>query len=186
MGLRGTVPIPEVSAHWETKGGGEYIPTYQVDQGVELTMVYVGSSSCTYSNMSFMPETVIKIKTKLSRRLGDKNVSFSTIGIATDWITRDGIEHLRKFGTFDQVISGRNWYNIGVRKLFWNGLGGRPSTPQILVIGRYIKKSGIAFDISDKIIVVQKIGPQNIRDWLKSGVPMRNMSDIVDDLKKGA
>ncbi len=61
-------------------------------------MVYIGSSTCGYSNDSSLPKLIDDAKIKLQRMAIRQGWSFSAIGVSRDWIPEQGVDHLGKFG----------------------------------------------------------------------------------------
>ena len=76
-------------------------------------LVYIGSSSCGFSNVPEMPDLVERAKLSVQQQALDKGLAFSTVGVSIDWATNRGINHLEKFGMFDEVITGRSWQGMG-------------------------------------------------------------------------
>ena len=58
--------------------------------------------------------------------------AYSTVGIADDWSVDRGLQIIREFGPFDELVLGRNWFNSGV-KSYVTDMDGRAGVPQIVV-----------------------------------------------------
>ncbi len=170
----GQVPAPEISVEWEA-GQARYTPSYSAVDGRELAFVYIGSSGCAASNRPFLPETVKQLKLLIEEQARNRGRSFVAIGVARDWDVEAGLEHLEKFGPFDQVMAGRNWLNIGALKYIWEDVPGIAATPQVVVLDRRIETPegrGAGYAIQDAHLLVRKVGTREIRRWLKRGAPL--------------
>jgi hypothetical protein len=115
-----------------------YKPDYQYKSGKELAMVYISSPNCGYCTSPNMPEYVEKSKLNAQKIAKENDANFSVIGVAIGWSVQEGLDHLENFGTFDEVMAGRNWFNIGARKYIYNEIpsGTKGSVPQIVLILR--------------------------------------------------
>jgi len=170
----GYFSLPEVSVRW--KINDKYTPTRAVVGGPQMEMVYIGSSSCKYCNLEYMPSVIRRTKAVLQKKAKQRGWSFSVKGVAVDWAFEDGVQHLREMGRFDEVVAGRSWYNMGSKKYFWGELAGKPSTPQVLVVFKHLisprPDSTLVFKHENETLLVRKIGALEIRDWLRQGAPM--------------
>lgn len=103
-------------------------------------MVFITSPTCGYCNLPEMPEYVEKSKLKSQKIANQKNVNFVVIGVVIGWHISESTKHLEKFGAFDEVMMGRNWFNIGARKYIYNDVpsDNRASVPQIVLAYRDI------------------------------------------------
>ncbi|MDE2646688.1 MAG: hypothetical protein OXI05_12760, partial [Bacteroidota bacterium] len=112
-------------------------------------------------------------KLELSRRAADHGWSFSAIGVSVDWFASDGIDHLSKFGQFDEVIAGRGWHGTGA-DLYFREIHGIDATPQILVLVRNSTQDneGGARPIQKQALAYRSAGLPQIRNWLKREFPL--------------
>lgn len=102
-------------------------------------MVYIGSSTCGYSNDSSLPKLMDDAKIKLQRMAIRQGWSFSAIGVSVDWIPEQRVDHLGKFGEFDEIITGRKWEGV-VAQFYLKKMPGINGTPQILVLRRQMRE----------------------------------------------
>ncbi len=166
--------IPTIELRWHTEGvHPRYIPSYGTIPDKELVMVFIGSSTCGYSNDRSLPGLIEEAKLKLQRKADDQGWAFSVIGVSVDWITADGITHLNKFGYFDEVMTGRKWHGTGA-SIYSMNIQGVNATPQILVLARNSKQSSEVGNKSAKreIPIYQVAGLKQIHDWLNRGLPL--------------
>ena len=100
------------------------------------------------------------------------------MGIAKDWKVEAGIEHLAKVGAFDEIISGRSWWNHGLSKYVWNDLTGEAATPSILVIGRVYSSTAqgdgreTSYRVEKERLLSRKVGLKEIYKWNELGAPI--------------
>lgn len=113
-----------------------YVPAYQHQPGGQLVMVYIGSSRCGYSNLPGLPRAVEDIKLHLKEEAEARGMSVKTVGVAIDWSTSAGMDHLSKFGSFDEVAAGSNWGSDSALRYLWSDEGIPAATPLILLYSR--------------------------------------------------
>jgi len=164
----------------ELHGGGDaaagertYQPAYDREAGQQLVMVYVGSGSCAWSNRDSLPAAVESLKLRLADYAQSQELSFKVIGVAIDWSTDHGAQHLSKFGTFDEVSVGYNWGNSLALDFLWSDPGVRPSTPQILVYERQFIAPQDTLDAlfyaeAERKRLGAATGAQQILDWAET------------------
>ncbi len=58
------------------------------------------------------------------------------MGVARDIVPEKGIEHMSRFGRFDEMIAGMGWRNTGLAKYVYGELPGPAATPQVIVTTR--------------------------------------------------
>lgn len=174
VGLTGMIQLPELSIRWPKTSNGGSIGERQ--GGEQLVLVYIGSSSCAWSNREEIPKALSSIQSKIRGYTRDADIGFISTGVAIDWRVDDGFEHLKSVGQFDQVITGRNWSNLGALRYIWQTISGRASTPQLLLVRRDLQvptSDGAigSFSVSNVTLVTRKVGLAEIRNWAESGLP---------------
>ncbi len=173
LALFGYIKLPGISVQQEGPHG--YEPAYKVVAGVELALIYIGSSNCAFSMNPDLPQMIESAKESVKKAAMEAGRSFTVTGIAKDWDVRAGVAHLETFGTFDEVMSGRSWMNEGILKYIWQTLPGAPSTPQVLVVERNVSVPGDTvdrFNVSDEAVIVRKVGLGEIQLWVEAGTPL--------------
>ena len=137
VGLLGVFPAPRVEISWHSGDAliweRPYIPSYVDTTGTELVTVYLGSSTCGYSNDERLPDILEKVKLALRQRAAQQGRMFSAVGVAVDRRVATGRQRLEKFGFFNEVMTGQSWLGAGARMYYSKLLPGAPSTPQALV-----------------------------------------------------
>jgi hypothetical protein len=96
--------------------------------------------------------------------------------VSIDWSIQTGLEHLSRFGEFDEISTGRKWYGMGPRRYIWKDLPGLAGTPQLLVVHRTRQLDPLAGSVEpsfhDERLVVRKVGVDDIRSWIESGAAL--------------
>lgn len=182
VGLTGLLPIPSFRI-FEEEGG--YEPSYEfpsADQ-IELALIYVGTSECPYSNVDSLSGMIESAKLSIQQKAHELGYSFATVGIAKDWIVKNGMDHLAKFGSFDEVMTGRSWLNEGVVKYVWEDMSSVPSTPQLVVIKRLVRppKDDLGrIWIGEDSVVTRKVGLPEIANWLRDDFSLPEIYIVRD------
>ena len=172
LGLRGLLPIPEVNWRLPASAADQYVPAHPMNPGPELALVYVGSSTCGWSNVPELPDMIKELKRELGKRAESLGMSFAAVGVARDMVAADGIRHLEKFGDFDEVMSGRGWANIGVLKYVYGEEQVGPGvTPQVLVVERSLDDTAGHMALGAERVVLRRAGLDEIREWVRIGAP---------------
>lgn len=169
------VEVPRITVEWEGKSNFEYLPRYVADGGAELALIYVGASGCSASNDEDLPGVVDRIKMSVMDKAATHSRNFVAVGVSQDWSVTDGVEHLSKFGEFDEIMTGRSWINAGIVKYVWENAFGEPATPQIIIVDRITRvpsSEDSRFRVVDENLVIRKVGIGAIRQWLEAGTPL--------------
>ena len=84
----GVFPIPTIDLVWSESGYGDnqsrYVPAARDDTGEEIVLVYIGSSTCAFSNAETLPETIERLKTAVQEQAVSSGLSFAAVGVAKD------------------------------------------------------------------------------------------------------
>ena len=177
LGFLGYNPLDAMNMRWKQLHD-PYIPINTFQPGPQLVFVYLGSAHCAYSNTEEMPEIIQGLKLAVKRHAEESGRSFRAVGIASNWIVDHGIEHLRKFGTFDEIMTGQSWLNTGSLKYIWKDLPGHGATPQVLVVERVVEtpfqehRQGQGYMISEEKLIVRVVGVEALSQWLANGVAL--------------
>lgn len=147
----------------------------------DIVFIFVGCSSCSASNLSYLPELVKKIKKELRLRAEKKDYGFVTIGVSAEENVRNGLIHLSKFGPFDEISTGNSWANIAIQKYIHENFKGVPATPQVFVIERSYKKfieSGYSsrdYESLNENMLINKVGSNKILLWWGANLPLEGL-----------
>lgn len=148
-----------------------YSPSNTFETGKELALVYITSHNCGYCMFPNLPFYVEKSKVKAKSIALDAGVNFTVIGVVIGWSVQDGLDHLRNFGEFDEVMAGRSWFNIGARKYIHNVVPSnrKGAVPQIVLVLRdVIAEVGAErnfYEVHNQIEVARFYGNEEIEDF---------------------
>lgn len=163
--------LPTVEFHWSDQASEyRYSPSHENASVKEIVMVYIGSSTCDYSNDSSLPRLIDDVKINLQSSAIKQGWSFRAIGVSIDWIPEDGIDHLDKFGDFDEIITGRKWEGTGAY-LYTKKMPGINGTPQILVLGRQIGEDSVSTEL-EEMLIYRVAGLYRIQNWVNQDFPL--------------
>jgi hypothetical protein len=165
---------------------GQYQPAYGTVDGPQLVMIYFGSAHCAWSNAKGFPATLEKVKLGLEQEARDHGWSFEAVGVALDWDAKEGLDHLRKFGEFDEVSAGLNWGNALAIKYFGDRIPEPASTPQVLVVLRNLlqpnfQKGLFTYRVNNERLVARKSGLYQIESWISNGLPLPGFPPIAKE-----
>lgn len=173
VGLRteGLLPYPEIDIRWRIPAieSDSYRLGGRLASGEEVALVYIGSSNCVWSNTPELVSLVQALKVDFQARAIENPWEFVAVGIARDMDPTRGLAHLRTFGAFDEVMTGRSWANIGLLKYIYGDMPGRAATPQILVVARRFHSDGGHYRLRDERVLVRAIGLDEIKAWALAG-----------------
>lgn len=146
-----------------------YIPRYQMPNGRQLVVVYVGGSEAMR-----MPEFVAAVrnmKPLLARQAAERGVALSIAGVSLQWEVERGLRDLQSMGAWDEIVVGNNWINAGMQHWVWRS-DGRPVTPQVAVYERDVamRDSVITFGVEHQIARFE--GWTQISEWVRRGAPL--------------
>jgi hypothetical protein len=140
----------------------------QATSGVHVTFVVVapyGVPSPEYV------EAVKTARTAYKRATTEAGCFFSTVGISQHWIPEEGLGVLRRFGHFDEVIVGRNWFNSGVQ-LYVTDLGSVLEIPQVVAVIERIEVSETWWESTGPKEIGRYFGESGLAAWEKKGSPI--------------
>ena len=158
------------SSGMEREGG--YVASADIAAGEEITMVYIGSAACGWSNHADLPDAIEDIKTALLASSEGQGIRFAAVGIARDAFVIDGLRHLGSFGRFDEVMAGRSWANTGIQKYVYGAVPGPAATPQVLVLRRQFSYESGHVSIVDEQAIARVIGLDRILEWADAGASL--------------
>lgn len=148
----------------------EYRPIFAAPEQPELVVVFVTMSTCVWSNRAGFDSTIKELKLTLAQDAADRGERLVLAAVALDWEPRVGLEYiLDRFGAFDEVSAGRNWWNSGALDRIWRAAQPVPETPQIFVYRRMISAGARAPVIGADSLIAHIRGFQGITDWFRAG-----------------
>jgi len=174
LSLVGLMPAADVDIRWSVPviEAREYSRSASLEPGTELVFVYIGGSACGWSNVPELPRMVKSLKRHFQSLAIDNGMQFAAVGIARDTDPYAGWEHLLGFGEFDEVMTGRNWGNIGVQKYIYGDMPGVGATPQILLMTRAIDTQWGHASFVNEEVISRRTGLTEIKAWVDEGAPV--------------
>ncbi len=173
----GVAPFPAITVDWSNvyrEDSTRYTPSFTTPLERELVLVYFGSAACGWSNHPDLPSVIDSAKVAVRGHATVLGASFSAVGIAIDWNTKDGVEHLEKIGHFDEVATGRITHGLGVRAY----QGVFEGTPQISVLERtMLNPRGEAPIRYEERELIRHTSPGRIAHWVRRGTPIPMRTD---------
>lgn len=159
--------IPEVRVNWPTDrfGGEAYKPSRSFSSGTEVVLVYIGSSTCAWSNVPRLPKLIEQLKLTVQANAQAEGKAFFAVGVARDRESSHGLRHLEEFGTFDEVMSGGSWINTGILKYVFDDLPGPAATPQLVLLERQVEVREGNYSVTDERILARAVGLEEIDEW---------------------
>jgi len=155
----------------------------EVRPGPELALVFVESPTCVWCNAPELPELIERAKRLVREQAIGRGFGFATVGISSSRSASTGIEHLTRFGDFDEVSSGRSWHNEGILKYVYRDLVGPAATPQVLVVQRVVLPSAEPGFTGERVLL-RHVGLGLIEQWVDGGAVVPK--DDVAELRDGA
>ena len=168
----GLIPTVDIELAVPAREAREYRPGSVAATSAEdeIVLVYLGSSSCGWSNLPEVSRAVRDAKILVAGHARDSGMRFSALGIALDADASRGWAHLRKAGSFDEIAAGRGWANSGAEKYVFGTLAGPASTPQLLVVQRSLRTGlGGRPEAEFERVLVRKTGSNAILSWVSQG-----------------
>lgn len=171
LGAMGAIPVPIVNVSWKVPALQKqaYTPEARRDSGEELLFIVIGSSGCRWSNKPELARLVRRARDVVRSEAMSRDAGFATLGVAQDNVPQLGIEHLEKFGRFDELSVGRGWRNSGLLKYVYEEFPGPAATPQVLVVARDLIGEGGQWEVANERVLVRLTGVAEIAAWLQGG-----------------
>jgi len=150
-----------------------------------IRFVFIGRSSCRFSNYDKTHGMVRHTKDILKRYSDSLDVRFLSTGVSLDNNANRGVEYLLETGPYDEIVSGSGLHNSGYSEFVWqNELSG--GTPQMLAFrytsnmyptGRGIEKIRSSSDLIFRAVGIDEIDQINRRLSAGDSVLVHRMSN---------
>ena len=154
--------------------------TNRVRSGTELAAVYVTSSTCGASRDPTLKESLQVIRQHLGARAFGEGKRFVWIGVALDRTPEGGIQFLKPYGPFDEILAGGSWLNTGSISFLIRGELGDLSTPQLIVFERDVV-SGETLRVSPDRLILSLRGGERIHSFASD--PSSEMEAFASTVK---
>jgi hypothetical protein len=153
-----------------------YEPRHALRSGKELVLVFIGSSSCGADRVPGFDHTIEQMKVAIAERASHSGYRLDVVGVALDWGVKDGLRFLSRYGSFDEVMIGRNWLNAGVIQFIWNDLPKGPvALPQVLVLRRRVGVRNASIEVGPSEFLYRAMGTKEIIRWVSDNVPIESL-----------
>lgn len=153
-----------------------YNGSEKFDTNIELTLVFISSSTCVFSSDDALPKIIEETKEAVKEKAISLDYNFSVVGVSTDLTVQPGIDHLTKFGFFDEIITGNSWSNAGALRYIYDDIKGIAVTPQILVTKKIFdtqdEKNMHHSGVKKEVQILRKVGLDEIKMWYEIGLPL--------------
>ena len=97
--------------------------------GQYIRLVFVGSSTCGYSNNDVTTSLIKNIKADLKNLSNSHDFGFISTGISYDVSSKVALEYLEKTGDYNELLVGNGPFNLGTIQY----TSGKSPTPLILL-----------------------------------------------------
>jgi hypothetical protein len=182
LATAGLMPTVDIEVAVPAREAQEYRPGSVATTSAEdeIVLVYLGSSSCGWSNLPEVARAVRDAKILVAGYARNAGMRFTALGIALDADASRGWAHLRKAGLFDEVAAGMGWANSGADKYVFGNLAGPASTPQLLVVQRSLSTGpGGRPRAESERVLVRKTGSNAILSWVAGGAAYESRTGEV-------
>jgi hypothetical protein len=136
--------------------------------------IFVAASTCGASRFPLLPDALHDIRIALSRETELSRKQFVLVGVSIDQDASTGVEFLRRYGPFDEVLAGHGWLNAGAIAYVVRDMPSEHSIPQLVLVERDLDvEDGRIVDVHDTL-VGRKIGADQIVSYaafLKNNAP---------------
>jgi hypothetical protein len=141
------------TVHWAgSSSASERAAPVRPRAGTEFLVVALLSSDCGASKYPGLKDAVARIHQVLRTDAKRDGKSFVSVGVALDHEPWQGIEFLKNFGAFDEVLAGGSWLNTGAIAYLVRDLPGRRAVPQLVFIERDVElENGTISTVNDRL-----------------------------------
>jgi hypothetical protein len=130
----------------------------EVGEIKETLAVLVTASFCIAAQREELTQAWPTILASLAERVERDGARLRTLGVSIDVDPLEGVEALSRYGTFDEIVSGSNWANLGVRTYVWEALPGQAAIPQVIVVSRTLRQGPAGYQVLDEEEVDRMVG----------------------------
>ena len=160
----GLMLIVSCALVWWSVRSEEHVPIdTRIETGKHLTFVFVAPTAVLDRGGSYVAD-VTKARDAMRQYASESGYYYSTIGISDHWSVGRGLEILRQFGAFDEIVVGRNAFNTGVDR-FIVETGAIMAVPQVVVMlqERWLDEEPWIYGERRELIRV--VGGRGMADW---------------------
>lgn len=142
----------------------------------ELALVFIGCSTCDAAQVEAIPKVFDALSIKLEAKATTLNYNYLTIGISNEILVSEGLKHLNRIASFDEVAIGNGMGNTALQIYIWDNYEGTHSAgiPQVLILKRDYEfqildgSKKIEPHIIKESIIARKLGLEGIIELSKN------------------
>ena len=143
----------------------------ELEPGTHVTFVFIAPTST--GDKAFQEE-VQRAKNATREFAVRERFFYSTVGVSDHWSVPAGLSILDRFGPFDEVVVGRNWFNLGVTE-FISRMNGVPAVPQVVVTIQDIQTDTLPFHYGERVELVRLVGAGAVQSWAARNFPLTDV-----------
>jgi hypothetical protein len=152
--------------------GQEYQPSHEDPDGPEIVAVYLTASTCGPCLGPQMPALIDSVKVQLERQAGARGQQFRAVFVGTDWELENSIALAKTDGLWDELVVGRNWFNLAAERYIWGDPNTTPAMPQFIVFEQSITMGEDGIEFGEKRVLLRVMGSEELAAWVDKGSPM--------------
>ena len=139
-----------------------------LQSGTEIAAVLVAGSFCVSSRDPTLKQTIAAVRQQMEAEGRDRAFTPVTIGVALDWDPAVGERFLRGIGSFDELVTGRNWLNTAAVHLIWRDDPGSTGLPQLVILSHDIRVGSDRITVGPDQVLARLVGVRAMNDWLEA------------------
>lgn len=136
-----------------------------------VVVVYMTAPGCSYCNRRAHVSDIKRLKDSLAVTAREINCDIDVSAIIVSGKVQRGINHISKYGNFDEISTGRLWHNSLLDEYAWNRKMKKIMVPQVAVFKTVYESKEPPIRKSKQIISTQR-GTKKIREWVNNGTPV--------------
>lgn len=129
--------------------------------------IFFGSETCDACLLPTLDQRVRVILDSLRDDADVRKLRFTTVGVALDGPPANAVRWLRRYGAFDEVSVGGNWFNTAAQRFIWSEPTVKAGLPQIVLVRQHIVTDSARVVIADNVIVHTWFGAAAIAPALR-------------------
>lgn len=140
-------------------------------EGTEIQVVFLVSPTCAVcASERFQTVARTAMEKVRQRELPEGHqISFVFVGIGHDL---NAIQDLAdRLGSFEEMVIGHGWVNMGAMRYFWRDIPAEGSTPQVVITRRTLRNNDVSRGIapSEEELFLRLVGLEEITSWADQG-----------------
>jgi len=172
-----------VFARWWWFSSNPTVVQGRLVEGIEIQVVMIASASCPVCTSQEFREEATAALHHLSTRSWPQGTHLASVFIGLGVDPGALVELAGHYGTFDELIVGHGWANVGAMRYIWRDMPAEGATPQIVVTQRELKNNEHTRGIAppEEILLLRLIGLHAITRWARLGYPIPGVGESGDE-----